>query len=214
MSEQIDKEKAAQMHALFPSQEIASKMASMVISKKPLGVGKTSCYTYYKEVYAMKLKDSVDMMITSGDSLLYKYSVYCECDGGVSKETLYKMINQSIRYLVECMDNAELKYSTWRNSVDIRRTDEGILIEYSKGFKMVIGTKDFKGELVVPGDSGTPKWMLEMRDWLEGDGSKPFMRERLTMTPKEVLELKQELSEDRRLMFSVDCTSVKIIMSV
>ncbi len=208
-----DQNKAAQMHALFPSQEIASKMASMVISKKPVGAGKSSCYPYYKEVYALKLKDSIDKMIETGESLLYRYEIYCECNNGVSKETLYKMINQAIRYLVECMDNSDLKYHTWNNSIDVRRSEErgGVLIEYSRGFKIVTGIKDFKGELVSPGDCTTPKWLLELRNWMEDDTVKPFQKDHLTLTPKDVAELKIELAEDRRLMFSVDCTSVKVM---
>lgn len=214
MPTEEDKQKAIQIHALFPSQEIASKMASIVVSKRPLGVGNKSCYTYYKEFYALKLKDSIDAMILSGkDMLIFKWEVHCDCDGGISRETLYKMINQAIRYLVECMDTAELKYSTWRNSVNVRRSEElgGIVIEYSKAFKMVTGASDFKGELISSTDGSTPKWLNEMRNWLESDSVKPFFREHLTLTTKQVVELKQELSEDIRLMSDVDCVSIKII---
>lgn len=213
MPTEEEKDKVNKLHSLFPTQEIASKMANLVVSKRPLGASKSSCYTYYKEVYALKLKDSVDEMMKSGESLLYRYSIYCDCDNGVSRETLYKMINQSIRYLVENMDTQELKYYTWRNSVDIRRSEDrdGIIIEYSKGYKMVTGLKDFKGELVVVGNDSTPRWRIDMEDWLEGDSTHPFIRERLTLTAKEVSELKMELKEDIRIIFSVDCTSIKLI---
>jgi hypothetical protein len=213
MPTEEEKDKINKLHSLFPSQEIASQLANLVVSKRPLGVSKQSCYTYYKEVYAMKIKESIDSMIKTGDALLYRYSTYCDCDGGISRETLYKMINQAVRYLVDRMDNVDLKYFSWRNSVNIRRSEEkkGVFIEYSQGFKMVTGIKDFKGELVTPGGEGTPKWKLEMNDWLESDSTKPFIKERLTLTEKEMIELKQELAEDIRIMFSVDCTSVKLI---
>lgn len=210
-SMQTDKEKATAFHNLFPTQEIASRMASLAISKKPIGVSGKSSYPYYKEFYASKLIESINAMIESGESLLFSYEVYCDCENPVTKETLYKMINQSIRYLVENMDNEDLKYLTWRNSVEIHRMDHGILIEYSRGFKLVSGEKDFKGTLVSPTGDGTPKWRVELDEWLEGDSMKPFVKERLTLSLEEVTELKLQLAEDIRIMCSVDCTSVRII---
>src|SRR4051812_14140417 len=99
MSEEVDKEIKKRIEGIFPNPQTASAIVDLVVHKRPKGWSRKSNATYYKEIYAKQMKESVDKMIETGNRLVYKYEVWCnEDDGNMSPGTLYLRINQSIRY--------------------------------------------------------------------------------------------------------------------
>lgn len=208
---EIDKGILSKAHTLFSSPEIASRMCDLLVTKRPDGVKHSCYYPYYKEFWGEKMKVAADKMIADREDIIYRYSEYCG-DNGVSEQTLYLIVNQSIRYLVEKMDTPELKYRLWYDATQRKRSQKrgGVTISWIRGLES-FGVKDFVGESVIPVEAGTPKWMVDMNEWLEGDGAKPFLRERLTLSQEEVVELKQQIAACRGVIGSINAVQVKLM---
>jgi hypothetical protein len=211
MPDETDKAISERIHAIFPSKEIAARIADLVINKRPIGVSKRAYYPYYKETHASMVRGPIDKMILSRESIIFRYAEFCEGASAMSENTLYNMVMQATRYLVECMDTPEMKYRAWRASVRFHRSKSrgGVCIDFKPEFR-AHDNKDL-GELVIAPEDGTPKWKIEMDNWLESDDKKPFIREHMTLSAMEVKDLKMEILELKGIMGSIDCTSIKLM---
>jgi len=211
--EEATKKMREHMHSVFPDAATASRMAALASSHLPSGVSTKCCYPYYKELYALQIKKTIDEMIRSKETVIFRYNVWGET---MSKQTLYTRINQSLRYLVECLDTPDMRYSSWRKLVNITRSEKrgGVVIEFIPEFRGGDTIAPFVGELVVPAEVGTPKWRLDMDEWIESDETRPFVRERLALTVEVVKELKLELKQIMGVAANVDCTSIRIIRMI
>ncbi len=207
-----DKEIAEHLHAIFPTKEMAARVVSLTLTNRPVGVDKKSYYPYYKSYHALMIKKSIDDMITTRESIIYRYSEFCEGPTAMSETTLYNMINQAIRYLIDYLDTPELTYRTWKQVVLISRSASrgGVCIDFRPEFR-VGGIKGI-GELVPSPTDDAPKWRNEMNFWMEDENNKePFIRERLTLSKTEVEELKMELKELKGFMANIDATRIQIM---
>lgn len=207
MSE-VDKQISERIAAIFPSREIASKIVDLVVTKRPVGVSKLSYYSYYREYYALLYKPSIDEMIKTKQTIIFRYDIFCP---EVSEQTLYNKVNQGIRYLIDNLD-PDRTYHQWRDIVTITRSKSrgGVVIEFIAEVRRA-NQANMSGELVYPKEDTTPKWRLDMDMWLESVSTKPFIRENMTLSLKEVEELKLELKELKGIMFDVKPVSIKIM---
>ena len=135
-SEETDKQIRDKLESIFPSPEVVAKVVDLVVSDRPKGWSRRSNAPYFKEMYARQIKADVDTMIDTGKRIIFRYAIWCdEENGGVSKQTLYVRVNQSIRFLVEKMDTPDHRYYNWYQKVNIhQRQGLGIEIEYILGF--------------------------------------------------------------------------------
>ncbi len=187
---------------------VAAKVVDLIVHNKPSGWGRRSQAPYFKEVFAKQIKIDIDKMIDNGNPLLYRYSLHCNKETGVSKGTLYSRIYQSIRYLLEHMD-ADKRYRKWADTVRLKRESPGIVIRYITGLSDQTKT-GFAAEEILPRDH-IPKWRLLMEEWLEGTSVKPFCIEGLVLTAEEITELRQQLSRLDGIESSISSSSIKII---
>ena len=180
----------------------------VVTRNRPAGWSRKSCAPYYKEIYGKQIKREVDKMITSDNPIIWRFSVWCNGDTSMTENTLYTRINQSIRYLLEMMDD-DGKYKKWYQSVRISRERKlGVTIRFIPGFSG--SGEDFTSEEIEPRET-MPKWKLDMELWLEGDNSTPFCKENLALSPEEIVELKVQFSQLSNVQFSITEKSIKII---
>jgi len=192
--------------SIFPSPEVASKFVDMIVSNRPHGWSRHSNAPYYKEIYAIQMKKEIDKMIQSGNSLTFRYNIWCTEDG-MTPNTLYTRINQSIRYLCEKLD-PDGKYKRWYEIVKIRKKIKvGIIIEYIMG---LADGAELSAEETVP-TVDQPKWRRDLDNWLESDNTVPFCQEGLTLTPDEILRLKIEMQQLTNVKASIKSESVKVI---
>ena len=205
MDEKEQIKKAAD--AIFPSPEVASKFVDMIVTNRPHGWSRHSNAPYYKEVYALHIKREIDKMIQSGNPIVFRYNQWCE-EGGMTPNTLYTRINQSIRYLIEKLDR-DGKYKLWYEGITIRRKrGVGIRMDY------VAGLCENATSLVadeVETETHTPKWKRDLDYWLESDNTTPFCQQGLALTPEEILSLKRELGGLSNVQCSIKSESVKVI---
>lgn len=206
--EELDKLLAERIKLLIPNQETASRLVNLVASKRPTGSSRGSHYPYYKKVYAMWIKFYVDDMLTSRNDILFDYDTFCNPTDGLSPQSLYLKINQSIRYLVDAMDTDRV-YMSWQDITETKKVPGvGIRISFLPEFRKV--ENQMKIKYVEPQED-EPVWRRKLDAWLEGDSDEPFIQENLTLTEEKVVELKKELGQLSGIACSIDHRSVKVI---
>lgn len=204
---------AQRLKAIFPTPEIQSKVVDLLVSKRPANVGRKSSYPYYKEYYARLIKKAIDEQIKTRETIIYRYAEFCP---EVSEKTLYNRVNQSIRYLLDCLDPDRV-YADWRKVINITNSKirGGVVIELIAELRAGAECKHFEGELVVPKADGKPKWRIDMDNWIESPGTRPLIKEHLTLSRAEVDEVRFELDELKAtglpIMYKVDATCIKIM---
>lgn len=205
--ENTDQAIKERLESIYPNPEVAAKIVNLVVHNRPLGWGRKSNAPYYKEIYAKQLKTEIDKMIANNKPLCFRYATWCNTNTGMSRQTLYNRVNQSIRYLVEQMD-ADRTYYNWLQSVRIERLHGvGIVISYIAGLS---ASEQFKADEIEPREN-MPPWKRDMEDWLESDNITPFCKEGLALSPEEVFNLTKTLGALSNIQAFVDSASVKII---
>lgn len=199
---------------LLPQPTVASMVASIVASPRPLGWDRKSNSSYYAPRYGNEIKLAVDKQIAERRDIIYRYDTWCE--GGkatMNKSTLYQRIYQSIRYLCERMDGGDSKvapgtYNKWWREVHVeRRKSVGVVIFYVVNDNI----PTLEAEHVKP-RAEMPVWKQALEDWLEdSDDQTPFNRERLALTPEEVAALKGEFVGLTSVAASITSTYIRVI---
>lgn len=197
------------LNTIFPSAEAAARIASLIASKRPVGVTRKCYYPYYREYYAMQIKESIDKQILTRERIVWLYAEFCP---EISENSLYCKVNQSIRYLIDFLD-PNGTYAMWRKVVDVKRDKvaKGIVIDYILEFRKGNEGKSFGGTMVQPRETTTPKWRIEMDNWLESDSTKPFHVRGLLLSEKEIIDLKMELKELVNLLVDVKAHEISIV---
>lgn len=201
------------LSSIFPSVQVANKVIDIVTSNKPYGWGPKSNATYFKEYYAKEIKEYIDKMMVSREPIIYRYSLFCNENTGMSKQTLYTKVNQSIRYLCEKMDTPDGRYRKWLDQVDVWRDSErdGVVIEYPAGFaRPELNDVMPKPEFIQPKEQ-MPRWRRELDEWLDSNSDLPYVQEHLALSPEEVKQIKIELAGLKGIQANVNGTSIKII---
>ena len=135
MPDEKDNEIRQRLKDIFPDEKTAGKVINLVTSKKPDGWSRKSYAPYYKEEYALPLREAVDEMIQTKNDLIYRYEIWCTHQTSMSRKTLYFRVNQSIRYLCDYLDPDGI-YKKWRETtlVQVKR-NLGIVISYIPEFR-------------------------------------------------------------------------------
>lgn len=195
--------------SIFVNPVTASKAVDMLVHshKKPQGWSRRSNAPYYKERYALQLKEVLDAMIEDHQVRLYRYSEW----PGMSPQSLYLRINQSIRYLCDCMDTPEHKYARFCETLVLsRERNIGVRIEIRNGLE----TSDhvFAPSSVVP-QYEAPRWRQKIETWLEEAEPEhgPLLIENLMLSPDEVRELKLQFAGLQNVQVSITATTIKLL---
>lgn len=207
--DQTDQQIADRLHSIFPDEETKNRVVDLVTSVRPKGVSRRCHYPYYKRFYADEIKKQIDKMIESKMTIIYRFETW---DKVCSRDTLYKRVNQSIRYLLDNLDPNRV-YANWYQVVNVHRNYKvmGVAIEFIPEMRGGDIQQPFTGELITPQESTTPKWRTDMDSWLESDSARPFVKERLALSEQEVKDLKMELALLRGIISSIKATGINII---
>ena len=99
-------------------QDLNSKAIKFLASNKPANWGKSSNAPYYSKLYGAEMKKAVDQMRNDKQDIWWRYKVWCTEGTGISEQTLYNRINQSLRFVLERMDDDGV-YAQWREQVSL-----------------------------------------------------------------------------------------------
>lgn len=181
---------------------LVAQIVNAVVKKRPLGWSQRSRAAYYNEKNGKWLLRDIDAMIKDRKARIYRYSNF----PGLSQTSLYLKINQSFRYILDNLDPDGL-YKQFEESIRItRQANTGVIIRFES-----TGDADSLEAEVMDSIKSRPKWMDKMDEWLEGEDTKPFIKEGLRLTDEEVAQIKLELSGITSVMAAVDNASVKIM---
>ena len=181
---------------------LVAQIVNAVVKKRPLGWSQRSRAAYYNEKNGKWLLRDIDAMIKDRKARIYRYSNF----PGLSQTSLYLKINQSFRYILDNLDPDGL-YKQFEESIRItRQANTGVIIRFES-----TGDADSLEAEVMDSIKSRPKWMDKMDEWLEGEDTKPLIKEGLRLTDEEVAQIKLELSGITSVMAAVDNASVKIM---
>lgn len=170
----------------------------------PRGWKRSTNAPYYKESFALEMKELFDQMMMDGKPIMFLYS---DLPNETSRASLSARLLQSTLYLIERMDTADKKYATFRNTVEFNKslTEDGIVIQAKKIVnnpenKLIARPMEYK--------PNTSIFKNELNEWLEsaprGDRNK---WEGLSLSVESYKELKDELqamANDGIITFSLD----------
>ena len=184
-------------------------MDSIVTNKRPKGWSRRSNAPYYGEFYAKQIKATVDEMLKSKQSVIYEYKTFPD----LAPLTLYFRVNQSLKYLVDCMDDELKTYKHFISSIRVERSQKkgGILLSFKEEFAGEFAL-DFTPRSVLP-DSETPKWRQKIDKYLE-DGrpeDRPLIIDNLCLTPDDIRKLEIEFAGLSNIMVDITSSTIKIV---
>lgn len=210
MSDTDDKIKQ-KLNKVFVNPQLQSAIVDAVVYSRPHGWGRRSVAPYYKERFGKEMKPILDEMIKTREDQLFEYEDFKK-KFGISKETLYLRINQSMRYVIDKMDDVDHTYGRFCEMVEVNRErNVGVIIRFRPECREG-EVSNFVPKAVEPKDS-LPVWREQLNEFLENStpGDKPFFKEKLALTPEQIQDLTDSLTGIGGILFNVTSYSVKVI---
>lgn len=177
---------------------------------KPPGWSRKSNAPYYKEAYALQVKVWIDKMIQTKEALFFSFDQWCV--NGMSRQTFYNRLNQSVRYLLDYLDPT-LEYKTWYDSTRRNTAPNklGIIWEYRCVSNIEPTTL---GSLTISDKNEiTPEWLIKLRNWIESSSSTPFVVQNLVLTKEQVHALEAELNQIPSLTYQISYNAIMVVKS-
>lgn len=167
--------------------------------RRPTGWSKLTNAPYYKEVYAIQLRDTViDKMLTSREDWRLDY----KDNPTISKNSLQNKVLQAFLYLSDHLDLKTgdpehpnfFKYTIMRNAVEVCKESMGIAIRWKDKYEM-------KGSEVAPlGSAPIAKrkevadWRSKLAKWLENaEMDTKYEDRKVNLSPEDIEELEMSL---------------------
>lgn len=194
---------------IFVNPSIQSKVVDSIVGNKPSGWSRRSNAPYYRRQYGLEIKEVFDRMIKDQLDSCYDFATF-EAKG-INRSTLYIRINQSIRYLLDHLDDINHTYARFREMIRIERErGVGVMIRFAPEFRGG-NINDFKPREIIPKDK-VPSWKEEMLEYMEnGTVGEPFFVDKLALTNEEVTDLKTSLIGLKNILSSITSHSVKLV---
>lgn len=202
------------LKATLSNPQLRTAILDSVVHKKPAGWGRRSRAVYYSEFFAKQIKKTIDEMIASKEDCIFEYTTFSD----MAPSTLYQRINQSMRYLIECMDDDNRTYGKFSEMVKIQVVKGklgGIKLMWKEEHRET-PLVDFSPRKIIP-EADKPKWREAMDKFIESDdtGQRPFIRDGLCLTPEEIRQLKTEfVGTEATLLVDIKSHCIKIIKIV
>jgi hypothetical protein len=198
------------LREVFSDPIVQNKLVDLVTSKKPKGWSRRSNAPYYKQYYAEAIKKEIDKMLVDRVDIIYDYKTFCgENEELMAKNTLYARINQSIHFLLDCLDPQGV-YKAWYEVVRItQEKGRGISIRFAEDFRRE--QKEIQSPKPIMATQDVPLWKRRMDTWLESDDVTPFVMEPLCLSDVEVAQIREELNGLDSVMAHVENTFIKIM---
>lgn len=194
--------------SLFSPEQAKKVVEALEPKKRPQSWGRRSRATYYGEEFALQVKKVIDDMLVDKKDRIFFYSSYPQ----FTPNTVYLRINQSLRFLLEEMD-VEGTYRKAMSTIDVHRDRiaKGIRFSVRQEFRDS-GDSNFVPAEIIP-TVEMPKWKQKIEDWLETSepGSKPFILDRLALTPEEVKELKLQFMGLTNIVAVINAKEIKLV---
>lgn len=194
---QLTPEQAA---ALKKDPEAAAVFIEESMRDRPKGWSRRSTASYYSEEFGQHVKDIFDQMLDT------KQDVLIPLKRNRSVDTLYLMLHQGCKYLLENMDT-DNKYAILREAIIMRRKKGvGVLVEYKQADEKGLGA------VILDKKPDRAEWRDRMEVWLnDSKVGEHFKVEGLLLSPQEIKELKITFHGIKSVICNVTAFSVKLL---
>jgi hypothetical protein len=175
----------------FKDPAVAANIARLVTGAKPATFGPRSNSPYFKELYGQVMKEAADVMIETREDCMYYYSQF----PNISDGTVYAMVNQSMRFLVERMDDETFKYAKWANVINVtKERGVGVRISFIEDYRNASSMAHVRPKSVL-GKAQAPAWKQEVDTYCADDRmTKPLEIKGLCLTPDEIKMMRDSLA--------------------
>lgn len=196
---------------IFKNPAQAAKVVDAIVQgPRPAGWSRKSMAPYYKELYGQEMKESLDTIMANRIDVIYDYETFEKM--GMSRNTVYLRVNQSLRYLMERMDPDHKYAKFYRECLQItKERNVGVRISLIPEYRNS-QVSEFKPKPVMP-KSEAPLWRRKLEAFLESaqPGDKPFIQEHLALTPEEIKALKESFYGVKGFLVNITSFSVKVV---
>ena len=189
--------------------QLVNAITNAKTEKRPPNWAKSSNPPYYRERFAVELRKHLDEMMTDHEDRLYRYEDFT----WLSKNSLYLMLNQALRYLLDHLDH-EGKYAAYRQMISITR--ERDRFGASKGIRFSIA-KDIRSGGAPPFISTKVRdkedaWRTDMENFIEeAEEGSEFEIKKLALSPEEIYELEVFLGGFSNILANIGPSSIKLV---
>ncbi len=203
-------EEDRKLNQVFSNPAHQEAAVDIFVRKRPMGWGRRSVAPYYNEHCGAEAKRVMDEMMSSKEDQVYGYE-YFQKKFGIGKGTLYLRVNQSMRYVVEMMDDAQRTYGRFMQMIEVKKKHGvGVIIMFKPECRDG-SVLEFKPKSVEAVDD-IPRWKELLNEFLEtAEPGQTFLKEKLVLDAQEIADLKASLDSVEGLMHSVTSYSVKVI---
>lgn len=191
------------VRSFFQNPAVANAVVNSVIKKRPVTWGKTSNASYYNIKYAKHIQPFVDKAIASKQDMVFLYSQYPQ----LSAKTLYLRINQSLLFLVDCLDDDTLKYQQYKNMTECK-IEPGIGLRFT--YLLMYQNDGMPDPIMVSPQSKSFIWREKIDLFLDDPKSTELFIDKLLLTPDQIDDVRASLILDG-IISSVNAHHIKII---
>lgn len=185
--------------------------------EKPSSWKEGTVAPYYREKFALEIKNVLDEMIAdvavdpNKADRMFRYDVFTKLSG----HSLYIKIHQSVSYLIDKLDTPDGKYRKFRALIDIKREPGiGVRIAYMPAKNTreetpltaadKIDTKKNRVQPII--------WKQKIEDFFEqSEPGKVLHIKKLTLTEEEQQYVKDMLAGIDHYLFRVNSSEIKIL---
>ena len=186
----------------YPDATTETRVVELVTRKKPLGWGRRSYSSYYKEDYARWIMRELDAMDIDKKARAFPYAAWKNS----TPNTIYLRVNQAWHYLRDFLDPVGKSERMFHQIKVSRIKGYGVTMEYKESASEMPA-----GEVYVP-KSEEKKWKKQIDDYLNDDSVvKPLVIEHLILSSDEVQKVTDELSDLSTIQFVVKPNKITII---
>lgn len=156
---------------------------------------------YYRETYALAIKDSIDDMIATNAERMFEYSAT-----NISRNSLYSKVRQAFMYLKDNMDHPDNRYAILWDKVVFLRGKRGVCIMFK------VRKENLQSEAVAKTtDTNIDDLDQEIMNFLE-DPEIPASKEwEVSISDDDVVRIKNDLRQIAGIKFLVKTTRISII---
>lgn len=198
-----------EVRSFFRNPAIARKVIDLVVKNKPVGWGRRSNAAYFKEEYGQMMKVAADEMLLTRNDCVFFYADHAR----MSINTVYLMVNQAIRFLVEELDDDNKTYGKWNAIINVtKERNVGIRLSFDENHRNPGTTLDFVKPKSIVGKGIEPTWKSEVNEYLDDDRKTlPLHITGLCLNPDEIKAMRDSLKPLNGIIFDVTSFEIKII---
>ena len=161
-------------------------------------------HAYYSRKAANFIKPFVDKMMENGyGTICFAYNDY---KNTFSQSSLKQFIYHGLRYLIENLDTADLKYESFRMQTMIKTRAAGVFLVKKDELELKQLVHD------VTDASEVSNWKLDFTNFLENsEPGEKFIKDKLILAEEDINFINAMLTENDSFLYSVSTDKIKVV---